>query len=97
MKTIFADTIKELQQKYTKLSIVLILVFTAAGLFTPLIIDMNNQILTSISSISFVIMTMSTFPTMVTLLGVLEKKVKILNLAKNPLQAYLLKALTIQM
>ena len=71
MKTIFADTIKELQQKYTKLSIVLILVFTAAGLFTPLIIDMKNQILTSISSISFVIMTMSTFPTMVTLLGVL--------------------------
>lgn len=76
MKTIFADTIKELQQKYTKLSIVLILVFTAAGLFTPLIIDMKNQILTSISSISFVIMTMSTFPTMFTLLGVLEKKVK---------------------
>lgn len=74
MKTIFADTIKELQQKYTKLSIVLILVFTAAGLFTPLIIDMKNQILTSISSISFVIMTMSTFPTMVTLLGVLENE-----------------------
>lgn len=27
MKTIFADTIKELQQKYTKLAIVLILVY----------------------------------------------------------------------
>lgn len=76
MKTIVTETVHELQKRYTKLAISLILVFTAAGLFTPLIIDMNNQILTSISSISFVIMTMSTFPTMVTLLGVLEKKVR---------------------
>ena len=76
MKTIFTETIQELQQKYTKLAISLILIFTIAGVFTPLIIDMDNQILTSISSISFVIMTMSTFPTMVTLLGVLEKKVR---------------------
>lgn len=76
MKTIFTDTIKELQKKYTKLSIVLILVFTITGVFTPLIIDMNNQILTSISFISFIIMTMSTFPTIVTLLGVLEEKLK---------------------
>lgn len=76
MKTIFADTIRELQTKYTKLAIVLILVFAIAGVFTPLIIDMNNQILTSISFISFIIMTMSTFPTIVTLLGVLEEKLK---------------------
>lgn len=76
METIITDTIKELQTKYTKLAIVLILVFAIAGVFTPLIIDMDNQILTSISAISFVIMTMSTFPPMIALLGVLEEKVK---------------------
>ena len=76
MKTIFADTIKELQQKYTKLSIVLILVFTIAGVFTPLVIDENQPIITNISAIGFIIMAMSTFPTMIELLGVLEEKVK---------------------
>lgn len=97
MKTIITDTIKELQTKYTKLAIVLILVFTIAGVFTPLIIDMNNQILTSISAISFVIMTMSTFPPMIALLGVLEENVKNTKFSEKSIASLFVKTLTMQM
>lgn len=91
MKTIFTDTIKELQQKYTKLSIVLILVFTIAGVFTPLIIDMDNQILTSISAISFIIMALTTFLTVIALITVLDEKLKHTKLSEKSIETFFVK------
>lgn len=91
MKTIFTDTIKELQQKYTKLSIVLILVFTIAGVFTPLIIDMDNQILTSISAISFIIMALTTFLTVIALITVLDEKLKHTKLSEKSIATFFVK------
>lgn len=91
MKTIFSDTIKELQKKYTKLSLSLILIFTIAGVFTPLIIDMDKQILTSISAISFIIMALATFLTVIALITVLDEKLKHTKLSEKSIANFFVK------
>lgn len=91
METIITDTIKELQKKYTNLATALILVFTIAGVFTPLIIDMDNQRLTSISAISFIIMALTTFLTVVALITVLDEKLKHTKLSEKSIATFFVK------
>ena len=76
MKNIFKATLKELEKKFTNLSIALILVFTIFGVFTPLIIDQSDFKLTILSTILFCLMLIAIFPFLIVLLTVLEEYVK---------------------
>ena len=64
MKNFLTDVVKELQKEYTKFSIALIIVLNIAGLFTPLIVNQTDIKLKIISIISFTLMGLSIFPTL---------------------------------
>lgn len=65
LKNIVKGTLKELEKKFTNLSIALILVFTIFGVFTPLIIDHSDFKLTILSTVLFIIMVTTTFPILI--------------------------------
>ena len=67
MKNFLTDVVKELQKEYTKFSIVLIIALNIASLFTPLIVNQTDIKLKIISIISFTLMGLSIFPTLVAL------------------------------
>ena len=73
MKNFITDVVKELQKEYTKFSIILIFALNIAGLFTPLMVNQTDIKLKIISIISFTIMGISIFPTLVALLTVAEQ------------------------
>lgn len=73
LKNIIKGTLKELEKKFTNLSIALILVFTIFGVFTPLIIDHSDFKLTILSTLLFIIMVTATFPILIAFLEVLDK------------------------
>ena len=73
LKNIVKDIIKELDKKYTKLSIALLLVFTIFGAFTPLIIETNDFKLTFLSTVLFIVMVTATFPVLIAFLEVIDK------------------------
>ena len=91
LKNFLTDVIKELQKQYTKFSIVLIFTLNIAGLFTPLIVDQTDIKLKLISIISFTIMGMSIFPTLVALLTVAEKRAENTTFSKKSIATLFVK------
>ena len=91
LKNILKETIKELDKKYTKLSISLLLVFTIFGAFTPLIINQSDFKLTVLSEVLFIIMITATFPVLIAFLGVLDKYKKDMIFSKKSIAALFVK------
>ena len=91
MKNFLTDIIKELQKEYTKFSIVLIFTLNIAGLFTPLIVDQTDIKLKLISIISFTVMGMSIFPTLVALLTVAKQRAENTKFSKKSIATLFIK------
>ena len=91
LKNILKETIKELDKKYTKLSISLLLVFTIFGAFTPLIIDTNDFKLTVLSTVVFIVMVTATFPVLIAFLEVIDKYKQDMILSKKSIASLFVK------
>ena len=76
MKNIFTNTISELKKTYTDFSVWFILIFSIAGIFTPLVIDVNNNILTIVSAVLFILMALTTMQITIAFLAELEEAVQ---------------------
>ena len=83
MKNFLTDVVKELQQKYTKLTITLIFALNITGLFTPLMVNQDDLKLKFLSIICFTIMGVTVFPTLVALLTVAEQRAENTNFSKK--------------
>lgn len=91
LKNILKETIKELDKKYTKLSISLLLVFTIFGAFTPLIIDQRDFKLTVLSAVLFIVMVTATFPVLIAFLESLDKYKKDMIFSKKSIASLFVK------
>ena len=76
MKNIFKNTISELKKTYTDFSVMCILIFSVASLCTPLVLDVNNNILTIVSIILFILMMVTTMQLTVVFLAELEEAIQ---------------------
>ena len=91
MKNFLTDVVKELQQKYTKLTITLIFALNIAGLFTPLMVNQDDLKLKFLSIICFTIMGATVFPTLVALLTVAEQLAENTNFSKKSIATFFVK------
>lgn len=91
MKNFITDVVKELQKEYTKFSIILIFALNIAGLFTPLMVNQTDIKLKIISIISFTIMGISIFPTLVALLTVAEQRAENTTFSKKSIATLFVK------
>lgn len=91
MKNFLTDVVKELQKEYTKFSIALIIILNIAGLFTPLIVNQIDIKLKIISIISFTLMGLSIFPTLIALLTVAEKRAENTTFSKKSIATLFVK------
>lgn len=91
MKNFLTDVVKELQQKYTKLTITLIFALNIAGLFTPLMVNQDDLKLKFLSIICFTIMGVTVFPTLVALLTVAEQRAENTNFSKKSIATLFVK------
>ena len=91
LKNIVKGTIKELEKKFTNLSIALILVFTLFGFFTPLIINQSDFKLTILSTILFCLMLIAIFSFLIALLTVLDEYVKDTTFSKRSVASLFVK------
>ncbi len=91
MQNFLTDVVKELQQKYTKLTITLIFALNIAGLFTPLMVNQDDLKLKFLSIICFTIMGVTVFPTLVALLTVAEQRAENTNFSKKSIATLFVK------
>lgn len=91
MKNFLTDVVKELQQKYTKLTITLIFALNIAGLFTPLMVNQDDLKLKFLSIICFTIMGVTVFPTLVAVLTVAEQRAENTNFNKKSIATFFVK------
>ena len=91
MKNFLTDVVKELQQKYTKLTITLIFALNIAGLFTPLMVNQDDLKLKFLSIICFTIMGVTVFPTLVAVLTVAEQRAENTNFSKKSIATLFVK------
>ena len=91
MQNFLTDVVKELQQKYTKLTITLIFALNIAGLFTPLMVNQDDLKLKFLSIICFTIMGVTVFPTLVALLTVAEKRAENTTFSKKSIATLFVK------
>ena len=91
MQNFLTDVVKELQQKYTKLTITLIFALNIAGLFTPLMVNQDELKLKFLSIICFTIMGVTVFPTLVALLTVAEQRAENTNFSKKSIATLFVK------
>lgn len=91
MQNFLTDVVKELQQKYTKLTITLIFALNIAGLFTPLMVNQDDLKLKFLSIICFTIIGVTVFPTLVALLTVAEQRAENTNFSKKSIATLFVK------
>ena len=91
MKNFLTDVVKELQQKYTKLTITLIFALNIAGLFTPLMVNQDDLKLKFLSIICFTIIGVTVFPTLVAVLTVAEQRAENTNFNKKSIATFFVK------
>lgn len=91
MKNFLTDVVKEIQQKYTKLTITLIFALNIAGLFTPLMVNQDDLKLKFLSIICFTIMGVTVFPTLVAVLTVAEQRAENTNFSKKSIATFFVK------